>query len=253
MQRFEVPSDHYAFLEILHEVLSPEIYIETGVASGRTLAMAKGVGIGIDPFPNITEPLGDRTQIFSVASDDFFEHTDLLRITGGQRIDLGFVDGLHLFENALRDFINFEKYSAPGTVICIHDVIPQTVRMASREPQPDGWTGDVFGVILALREYRPDLFTVTIDLPQTGMLLVSNLDPNSTTLHDSFEQICKLHLAFDYAKIHNDRSSIFGSVPYSSAIPEYLQARRQLLEAADNVERGRRLLQTDSRVRLGFR
>src|SRR5256885_12302956 len=46
----------------------------------------------------------------------FAEH-DLSKELGGRPVDLAFIDGMHLFEFALRDFVNLERYCAPGSTI----------------------------------------------------------------------------------------------------------------------------------------
>ena len=43
---------------------------------------------------------------------------------GGKTLDLAFIDGMHHFEFALRDFINVEKYCSADSIILIHDVYP---------------------------------------------------------------------------------------------------------------------------------
>jgi predicted O-methyltransferase YrrM len=245
-------TDHYVFLQLLHDVLQPQVYLETGVESGRTLALARGIGIGIDPDPKVTHNLAQGAQVFSVTSDEFFASHALPSLTGGRPIDLAFIDGLHLFENALKDFINIERHAHPGTVVCVHDVLPETVKMASREVQNDGWTGDVFGLVLALREHRPDLVTITISVPQTGMLLVTNLNSSDSTLSDLFESIMLRHLAVDYARIHANRDKIFGVVPFSPVIADYCAAKMAAHGATSRLYEAATLLGSDKRIRMGF-
>ena len=243
--------NHYQFLASLHQALEPSLYLETGVENGRTLALAQCKSIGIDPYPQVTETLPDTSQVFAMTSDDFFAQHDVGAISGGDPIDFAFIDGLHLFEAALRDFINIEKYSHAGTVVCIHDVVPSRVDMADREPNPNGWTGDVFGLILALREHRPDLFSTTIDIPQTGMFVVSKLDPSNNVLIDNFDAVCAQHLAIDYSKIHDSRSQVFVIRPYSAVVTDYLAANARLAKASRENERYERMLRGERGVRLG--
>ena len=54
----------------------------------------------------------------------FFAQHDLRRLFGGLPLDLGFIDGMHRFEFALRDFINFKRASDSRTVLLVHDCLP---------------------------------------------------------------------------------------------------------------------------------
>ena len=63
---------------------------------------------------------------------------------------------MHLFEFALRDFMNVERFSRATTVIVMDDMLPRRhVERRSAAGNPDGWTGDVFKVALVLRELPP--------------------------------------------------------------------------------------------------
>ena len=52
---------------------------------------------------------------------------------GGTRLDLVFVDGMHLFEFALRDFMNVERHADWWSVIVFDDILPRDVDEAARE------------------------------------------------------------------------------------------------------------------------
>ena len=73
-------------------------------------------------------------QLFRTTSDEYFARPDPLAPLGGLPFDLAFIDGLHLFEFALRDFINAERGSRPGAVILFDDILPRKVVEASRGP-----------------------------------------------------------------------------------------------------------------------
>jgi len=46
-----------------------------------------------------------------VVEDDFFERAEPLLTFGGRRVAFSFIDGLHLSEFALRDFVNVERHA----------------------------------------------------------------------------------------------------------------------------------------------
>ena len=50
-------------------------------------------------------------------------------------MDFAFIDGMHLFEFALRDFMNLERHCTPQSVIMVHDCYPTEREHAEREPQ----------------------------------------------------------------------------------------------------------------------
>ena len=46
-------------------------------------------------------------------SDDFFARPDAAEVLGGVPLDLAFIDGMHQFEYALRDFMHLEHWATP--------------------------------------------------------------------------------------------------------------------------------------------
>src|ERR1051326_9082596 len=118
--------DYYTVLGWIHEILKPANYIEIGVRRGTSLRLKwpETVGIGIDPEPVLDQAPPPTTQLFATTSDEFFQRHRLPELINAPCFVLAFIDGLHLFEQALRDFINLERYAGPGSVILIHDCLP---------------------------------------------------------------------------------------------------------------------------------
>lgn len=199
----EMPGeDYYEWLQRFHQWLHPVGYVEIGLGHGRSLALA-GAGtkaVGIDPFQGIWEklnyvsPHGPAT-LFPLSSDDFFEKYDLRKTIGQETFDLAFIDGLHLFEQALKDFINLERYARRDSVILIHDCLPIAPIVAEREPCTGFWTGDVWRIIPCLKTFRPDLKIMTIPTKPSGLGVVTNLDPASTVLSDNYDDILRYYLS----------------------------------------------------------
>lgn len=138
----------------------------------------------------------NRIQLKRLTSDEYFEEFDPTEWLGGP-VELAFIDGMHLIEFALRDFINTEKYCSPNSVIIFDDILPQNIDWAARERFTQFWTGDVFKIIELLKNYRPDLTLTILDTEPTGLLLVTGLDPHSTTLSEEFDDIIKHFLTPD--------------------------------------------------------
>lgn len=162
----------HEFLVALHAVIKPKVYLEVGVQTGASLRLAHAAetAIGIDPRP-LCQPEGNQV-IFSMTSDEYFRTAE---VPGP--INLAFIDGEHLVEYALRDFINIERNSWPNGVIVFDDVLPYDAAIATREQPPGDWTGDVWKMYYILASERPDLQVTLVDTQPTGTMVVSNLDP----------------------------------------------------------------------------
>jgi hypothetical protein len=198
------------FLRKLHAQLRPRNYLEIGVNDGRSLTLAACPTIAIDPDFKVTAPVRCDLQLVKATSDDFFAGKDPIRHLrsgrhplknarrgrplfdhwrGGTTLDLAFIDGMHLFEYALRDFMNVERFSRATTVIVMDDMLPTRPVEALRGGNPDGWTGDVFKVALVLGELRPDLTLIPMDTEPTGVLVVLGADPTNRTLVEGYDEI----------------------------------------------------------------
>ena len=193
--------DYYDWLQLIHKWLQPSSYIEIGLGHGRSLALAgtNTRAIGIDPYMgawehlNYVSPHGAAT-LFQLSSDDFFALHDLKKIIGRETFDLAFIDGLHLFDQVLKDFIHLERYSRKGSIILIHDCLPITPIVAERDRSTGFWTGDVWRIIPCLKAFRPDLKIATIPTKPSGLTVVTNLDATSTVLADNYDDIVSYYL-----------------------------------------------------------
>ena len=132
--------------------------------------------------------------------DEYFARPEPLAATGGEPFDLSFIDGLHLFEFAYRDFINAERHSSARGVIIFDDVLPRSVDDAARERHTATWTGDVYPMLAVLARYRPDLIVLPVSTQPTGLLLVLGLDPTSTILGDHYDEIMAEYRSADRSR-----------------------------------------------------
>ena len=198
------------FLRELHHRIQPRTYLEIGVNDGRSLALSRAPSIAIDPAFKVTAPIRCDVQLARATSDDFFAREDPIRHLrsgrnplrnmrrgrplfdhwrGGTTLDLTFIDGLHLFEFALRDFMNVERFSRWSTVVVLDDMLPRNVDEAARDRHTSDWAGDVYKVALVLREHRPDLIVVPVDTEPTGVIVVLGADPTNQVLRDRYDAI----------------------------------------------------------------
>lgn len=192
---------YLAILRRLHLELQPGTYFEIGTETGKSLSLARCASLAVDPDfklasgrPASNKPL---CALYQRSSDAFFASVDPTVVLG-QRIDLAFLDGMHLCEFLLRDFANTERFCTPNSVIALHDCLPLDLVMAEREwPSADRqitsrkgwWTGDVWRCALLLKRHRLNLRITALDAPPTGLVLVTNLDPDSTFIHDHYASL----------------------------------------------------------------
>lgn len=188
--------EHYHILNMAHTLLRPRRYLEIGISSGKSLALVKQgtSAIGVDPMTACADqqfykaPEGSPA-LFKVTSNDFFEQTLMEKEWGLQHFDMAFIDGLHLFEQALMDFINLECRSATNSIIFMHDGLPISITGAERKRTSMVWTGDVWKVILCLKTVRPDLEITTFPVRPSGLTMIRNLNRESRLLATQFDTL----------------------------------------------------------------
>jgi hypothetical protein len=200
-------TDYYGLLARIHSFLKPRTYVEIGIRQGHSLRLAKtaAASVGIDPAPALEQKPRRGTQVFPMTSDEFFARHDLAQELDQQPVDLAFVDGMHLFEFALRDFANLEQFCHRDSTILVHDCYPVDRASAARERTTQIWSGDVWKLIVCLKKYRPDLRLCTVDVPPTGLGIIRHLDPGSTTLPSLLDGLYKEFVPYDYGQMESDK------------------------------------------------
>jgi hypothetical protein len=199
----EVILDGLHYLEVLSELhrrLRPRTYLEIGTWKGASLRVASCASLAVDPMFQLEEGvIGAKPMcvFYQSTSDEFFAFRDPVAILG-KRVDLAFIDALHVFEYALRDFIGTERSVAQSSIIVLDDPCPRDYFMARRSlvpsvdvptKYPGYWTGDVWKLVPVLREYRPDITLTCIDTLPTGLMTCTNLNPDDRTLVTKYDEI----------------------------------------------------------------
>jgi len=159
------------------DLLQATTYLEIGVATARTFMAVNAVRkIGVEPRkpnPDLV-PLIDNASVynFQLKSDDFFAAESGL--IAEQPVDVAFVDGLHDWQQAVRDVENCLDHLSDSGLIIMHDCSPtneimttsydklEEVRMAGKW-HGTSWTGDTWKAIVLLRSTRPDLHVAVLD------------------------------------------------------------------------------------------
>jgi hypothetical protein len=178
----------HELLQGLHEKIRPRTYLEIGIRTGRSMVLSRCRSIGVDPFFKIDNPIHCDVQLIKATSDDFFAGTEPLAHFEGVPVDLAFIDGMHLSDFALRDFINIEPFMADTGVVVLDDVLPRNGLEAARDRKTEPWTGDVYKVVEILRRRRPDLVVLLINTAPTGTAVVLGVDQASTILKDAYAE-----------------------------------------------------------------
>ena len=216
LAELELPAEHYfKLLARVHQHVRPATYLEVGVSRGESLKLVtpQTLALGIDPQPRVAFTLAPNQKIFAQTSDEFFARTDVPALLGGRPLEMAFIDGMHHFEFALRDFINIEPLCGPRSLVFIHDCFPIDARSAERDQTTGFWSGDIWRLMVLLKKYRPDLSLHTLGTPPTGLGLITHLDPASTGLRSRLPQLIAEGLALDFSSIAQRRPEALNLVP----------------------------------------
>ena len=209
---------------------SNPVYLEIGVSRGQAFQrISADMKFAVDPAFRLTERTreladakGRVVQYFETTSDAFFEDEKSLLVR--HPVDVALIDGLHTYEQVLRDVENTVRHLKDDGVIFLHDCNPP-FELAGRRAdswdefmaQQSGplkigiWNGDVWKAIVELRSTRPDLLVGVLKCDQ-GVGFVRKGSPDST-LPYSPEQVAKL----TYGDLKADRTRLLNLKP-----PRYL-------------------------------
>lgn len=187
------PRHYFERLPELHSEIQPAAYLEIGTESGASLSMARCPSVAVDPAFDLRSGALDGKSVihlFQQTSDDFFASNILDKLE--LIFDLAFLDGMHLFEYLLRDFINTESKMSRDGVVLLHDCVPWNGLICERtwdKSRTRSWTGDVWKLVPILKEWRPDLDVQVTPYAPTGLVEIRNLDPENTTLVEAYDEI----------------------------------------------------------------
>jgi hypothetical protein len=208
------------------------VYLEIGVSRGQAFQkISADVKIAVDPAFKMSERTreladakGRTTHYFETTSDDFFEReTALLE---RHPVDVALIDGLHTYEQVVRDVEYTVRHLKDDGVIFLHDCNPP-FELAGRRAeswedfiaQQKGplvigiWNGDVWKAIVHLRSTRPDLMVGVLKCDQ-GVGFVRKGSPESTLPYTPAQVD-----ALTYADLKADRKRLLNLKP-----PRYVDA-----------------------------
>ncbi len=225
--RAVLPTTYLERLAEIHGRFRPRAYLEIGVCSGRTLALARPDtrALGIDPAPCLTQPLATSTCLVQETSARAFAERAFTRELAREPLELVFVDGLHLFEVALQDVADAARYCAPQARIVLHDTLPHDAQMALRRRETQAWTGDVWKTVLALRRLCPELEITTLDTPPTGLTVVSNLGAAARALSGDRAHLVRELAALEFSALREARAELNVMADSRAAMERLFPAR----------------------------
>lgn len=175
-------------LEVIQRIINhinAKKYLEIGVHTGMTISKIKIESkIGVDPNFRLTRQIRlkkffglTKFDSFEETSDDFFNNHAKDILTNG--IDIAFIDGLHTYEQGLKDIENCLEYLNDNGFIICHDCNPinfvqgYPVKNSIQEVLDlakkgllgwtEDWVGDIWKAIVHIRLTHPDLNVFTLD------------------------------------------------------------------------------------------
>ena len=180
-------------------------YLEIGVFTGDTFRQIQAQHkIAVDPnflFDPKTEEDQD-SQYFEVTSDQYFQDH-----APNEPFDLAFIDGLHTFEQCLRDLMNVLSVTHNESIIVIDDTVPSDIfstlpsmeaahrfrQQHGQSERPKAWHGDVFKVVFFIHQFLPWLSYVTTEENGNGQTFVwRNQKQRDVTWGEPLETLSKL-------------------------------------------------------------
>ena len=118
--------------------------------------------IGVDPLQGGT---------LRMTSDDFFKKNN-------EKFDLIFLDGLHTYEQTIKDIDNSLKFLNNHGVVIIHDCLPKKIWNQIVPRVYGHWNGDVWKAIVHSRTYsNADTYTCIADHGLGIIFKRKNRDP----------------------------------------------------------------------------
>jgi hypothetical protein len=224
-------------IQLAIDTLGAKRYLEIGVSDGACFCSINvSEKIGVDPVnPSAAVKIElnkPGVQYFAVESDKFFERDAPSILADG--VDVVFIDGLHTYEQAYRDFTNSLKHLRSHGLILLHDCLPtseleaipaksyqEAIALNNGCSSNGDWVGDVWKVVLRLRAQHTELKTCVLHSDHgIGMIYKGQ---NNARLDRSLRQI----EAMTYSDLTSDVSGLLN-----------LRKPKELLVALNQLKTG---------------
>jgi hypothetical protein len=232
-------------VEVLNAIIEKKAvnnYLEIGVNRGKCLFNIEGSKkrFAVDPYFNFSlwkkiracliNKDNFRNNYFEVTSDTFFNKNE--ELLTANLLDLAFIDGLHTYQQSLKDTKNTLKFLDKNGVIVLHDCNPLNYLAAYPANSIDEarkdlenhtdwkniWNGDVWKTIVFIRKNHPELTAFVLDTDH-GLGFV--FKKKRGYLPSVFEEISSID-ALEYDFLTSNRKDLLDLKPISYFI-EFLK------------------------------
>ena len=148
---FNFPENIYRWnlIQLIIDKYNFKDYLEIGCDKNQSFSkIIVNNKVGVDPISGGT---------IRSTSDDFFKNHN-------NNYDVIFIDGLHYYEQVIKDIKNSLKILNNDGFILVHDCLPRTLAHQAVPRYRGSWNGDVWKSIVELRnDINLDIITCEID------------------------------------------------------------------------------------------
>ena len=139
-----------------------------------------------------------------MTSDQFF-------IDNKEKFDLIFIDGLHVYEQVIKDIFNSIKVLKENGIILVHDCLPRKLWYQTPTRMSDTWNGDVWKAIVECRTLENiDTYTCLADEGIGVIKLQKNNNPLNLKL-SNFKNL-------KYKEYYTNRESLMNIITVEKLI-----------------------------------
>ena len=171
-------------------------YLEIGCDKDQSFSKIKIKNkTGVDPVSGGT---------IRDTSDNFFK-------TNKDKFDIIFIDGLHHYEQVIKDIYNSLDILNNNGHILVHDCLPRTIAHQAIPRYRGSWNGDVWKSIVELRtKNNLEVFTCEIDFGVGIIRKKNNLKPIKIEI-DDFKKL-------KFKDYYNRNMEFMNIIPYEEAL-----------------------------------
>jgi hypothetical protein len=184
-------------------------YLEIGVNRGETFhALQAGRKVAVDPhflFSQEEREPSEEVTYVEVTSDEYFASRE-----PGPKFDVIFIDGLHTFDQTLKDLLNSVLLLQEHGVMIVDDVIPSSYDASLRDFEQvaelrkqtkqlgvvwetdDSWMGDVYKIPFFVEQFMQQMSFATVAENHGQSVIWRQTRPSEALPEADFEGIARL-------------------------------------------------------------